>query len=50
VSLGLAPRQSRSYRDIFQLVKEHLARDAKSADNEPPERPDDDDRDDIPRY
>jgi ribosome-associated protein len=25
VSQGLAPRQSRAYRDIFQLVKEHLS-------------------------
>ena len=25
VSKGLAPRQSRSYRELFQLVREHLA-------------------------
>jgi ribosome-associated protein len=48
-SMGLAPRQSRAYRDIFQLVKEHLARDAAPQD-EQPARQDEDSDDDRPRF
>ncbi len=48
-SMGLAPRQSRAYRDIFQMVKEHLARDVQAA-NDPQDRPDHNDDDSHPRF
>ena len=41
VSHGLAPRQGRAYREIFQLVREQLASTDEAADavndDEPPE-------------
>ncbi len=43
VSRGLAPRQGRAYREIFQLVREQLAADTADGDGDIPEREDDDD-------